>query len=324
MKDSATLALVIFTLHISTLVVLIVSSAVTIGMEEGATLKANVASALPVSASGGIGMDLFLGYSVALLGLTGFETSANFIEESGPFETEIGKKGPVRKVSVFERTVDRMWWLVILVNPAIAVAALGVVDLPTIVASASTVLSVVGERAGGPRLRVLVAVDAISVLSGGVLTAYVGVVGLIKQLASDRCFPAFLLSTNRFGTHHFIILSFGSLCVALYLVTGGDVIVVSGVFAVAFLMVLLSFAVANMKLKYCRPRLPRGSKSGWPTTIIGFSCMFIGLVGNIYFNVELLFYFLIFLALYLGVITVPFWQCCIKCCVLSLKPGYHV
>ena len=98
-----------FTLHLGTILVLLISSAVTIAMEGGATLKLNFASTLPVSASGGIGMDLFLGYSVALLGLTGFETSANFIEESGLFETETGKKGPVRKVSVFEVTIDRMW-----------------------------------------------------------------------------------------------------------------------------------------------------------------------------------------------------------------------
>ena len=38
-----------------------------------------------------------------------------------------------------------------------------------------------------------------TVLAGGVLTAYVGVVGLIKQLASDRCLPSVLLRTNKFA-----------------------------------------------------------------------------------------------------------------------------
>jgi hypothetical protein len=41
-----------------------------------------------------------------------------------------------------------------------------------------------------------------SVLAGGVLTAYVGVVGLIKQLASDRCLPSVLLTTNRFAGNY--------------------------------------------------------------------------------------------------------------------------
>ena len=74
-KDSASLALAIFYFHIATLVVLLISSAVAIGMEGGATLKANLASPLPVSRSGGIGMDLFLGYCISLLGVAGFETA---------------------------------------------------------------------------------------------------------------------------------------------------------------------------------------------------------------------------------------------------------
>jgi hypothetical protein len=80
-------------------------------------------------------------------------------------------------ISVFEKTIDNMWWLVILVNPAIALATTGVLEIDTILASESNVLAVVGARAGGDWLRQLVTVDAIMVLAGGVLTAYVGVMG---------------------------------------------------------------------------------------------------------------------------------------------------
>ena len=97
--------------------------------------------------------------------------------EAGPFETEANKVGPSRKISVFEKTIDNMWWLVILVNPAIALATTGVLEIDTILASESNVLAVVGARAGGDWLRQLVTVDAIMVLAGGVLTAYVGVMG---------------------------------------------------------------------------------------------------------------------------------------------------
>jgi hypothetical protein len=48
-------------------------------------------------------------------------------------------------------------------------------------------------------LFILFVYSVTSVLAGGVLTAYVGVVGLIKQLASDRCLPSVLLTTNRFA-----------------------------------------------------------------------------------------------------------------------------
>jgi len=301
-KDSANVALAIFTFHICTLLILLACSFAAIFGNKGEMWILNWNYPLPVSPSGGVGMDIYLGYSVALLGLTGFETSANYIEEAGPFETERNKIGAVRQVSVFEKTIDRMWYLVIFFNPLIAIATLGLVDMTTITSNASNILSIVGARAGGQWLSTLVSVDAIFVLAGGVLTAYVGVTGLIKQLASDRCLPTFLLRTNRFGTNHLIILCFFLLCTTLYLMTNGNVLILSGVFSIAFLMVLLSFAVANMKLKMSRPRLSRGAKSTWLATIFGFVAMFVGLVGNIIYDSSLLFYFLIYLSFFFGII----------------------
>lgn len=91
-KDSATVALAIFSFHLAVLAVLVIACLVHISHTGGAMFHQNWASPLPVSSSGGVGMDIFLGYSVALLGLTGFETSANYIEDCGPFETEKSRK----------------------------------------------------------------------------------------------------------------------------------------------------------------------------------------------------------------------------------------
>jgi amino acid transporter len=234
-----------------TLCILIIASFISIIKDNGNILYYNYTQPF----QNDIGYELYLGYSVSLLGLTGFETSANYIEEAGPFETEKNKVGPTRRISVFEKTIDAMWYLVALINPTIALMTLGVVPLPDIVSNAANILSIVADRSGGKWLRVIVGIDAILVLCGGVLTAYVGVVGLVHQLASDRCLPNFLLAKNEtFGTHHWIIISFFLLCSALYLMTGGDVIILSGVFSIAFLMVLINFAFANMCLKLYRPR----------------------------------------------------------------------
>jgi hypothetical protein len=97
--------------------------------------------------------------------------------EAGPFETEANKVGALRKISIFERTIDNMWWLVVVINPLIALATIGVVDLETILSSQAEILAVVGDRAAGNWLRELVTVDAVLVLAGGVLTAFVGVMG---------------------------------------------------------------------------------------------------------------------------------------------------
>lgn len=189
------------------------------------------------------------------MGLTGFETSANYIEEAGPFESEKNKIGAVRRISVFEKTINNMYYLVLFVNPTIVICVLGTTDLNTIIANPNNILSVVGRHAGGSWLGTLVSVDAIVVLAGGVLTAYVGVVGLIYQLASDRCLPSFLTIKNDvFGTYHWIVLSFFLLCGTLYAISAGDVTILSGVFSLAFVMVLIMFALANMRLKFSRPR----------------------------------------------------------------------
>lgn len=79
-KDSANVAMAIFCIHIMTLLILIIASYIKIFETNGEILIRNWNEPLPVSDSGGIGMDLFMGFSVALLGLTGFETSANYIE----------------------------------------------------------------------------------------------------------------------------------------------------------------------------------------------------------------------------------------------------
>lgn len=47
-------------------------------------------------------------------------------------------------------------------------------------------LAVLADRAGGFWLNQLVSVDAVIVLSGGVLTAFVGVTGLIRRMSMDR------------------------------------------------------------------------------------------------------------------------------------------
>lgn len=85
-KESANVATAIFALHLITLIVLIITAFIFVIQDNGQTLSNNWSSPLPINKSGGIGMDLYLGFSTSLLGLTGFETSANYIEDIGKIE----------------------------------------------------------------------------------------------------------------------------------------------------------------------------------------------------------------------------------------------
>ena len=75
-SESATVAVVVFAAHILTLAVLVLSAGWII-LRSPAMLLANWRQPVP----DGIWSALFFGFSVALLGISGFETSANFIEE---------------------------------------------------------------------------------------------------------------------------------------------------------------------------------------------------------------------------------------------------
>ena len=69
----------------------------------------------------------------------------------------------------------------------------------------------------------LVSVDATLVLSGAVLTSYVGVTGLVRRMALDRCMPQFFLKMNRRSTAHRIIIAFFLLSVSVLLITRAEV-----------------------------------------------------------------------------------------------------
>jgi amino acid transporter len=96
------------------------------------------------------------------------------------------------------------------------------------------------------------------VSSGGVLTAFVGVDGLMYQLASDRCLPAVFLRKNASrGTNHFIIVTFLVLCLLLVLLMDGKVDGLAGVYSLAFLCVMSSFALGAALLKVSTTYAPQ-------------------------------------------------------------------
>lgn len=74
----------------------------------------------------------------------------------------------------------------------------------------------------------------------------------------DRCLPGFLLNQNRFRkTNHYIIIGFFLVASSLYIMLGGNVSTLSGVYTVSFLSVMTLFALGSMLLKWKRPALPR-------------------------------------------------------------------
>jgi amino acid transporter len=265
-SESASVALVIFLLHMATLTVLSIAAGYTVFRNPSL-----LASNWSLPSAHGFGHALFFGFAAAMLGISGFESSANFIEE--------------QKAGVFPKTLRNMWLAVAVFNPLISFLSLGLLPLAQIQAHPPDLLARMGSESFGHALGWWISVDAVLVLSGAVLTSYVGVTGLVRRMALDRCLPQLLLHENRWRrTNHWIILLFFALCASILVITEGELERLAGVYTLSFLSVMALFAVGNMLLKRSRKRLPRSVRATWPGVTVALVAVLVALLGNILVN----------------------------------------
>mmetsp|Transcript_45382 Transcript_45382/g.95100 ORF Transcript_45382/g.95100 Transcript_45382/m.95100 type:complete len:657 (-) Transcript_45382:18-1988(-) len=286
--ESALVALAIFILHMGSMVALVIVGAL-YSINNPGIFWANLA--LPLKYSWPV--SLVAGFCAAILGVTGFESSANFIEEQ--------RKG------VYPKTLFNAWVIVFVLNPLLSLVVLGVVDLRTLDDSTGDVLAVAARIAGGELFGLWVSAEGAVVLAGAVLTAFVGVTGLVRRLALDRCLPQILLAENRFRrTNHLIPICFFLLCVSLFVILGGRVRSLASVYTLSFLGVMALFAIGNMILKYKRGRIRRPIRATWPTCFAALAAVLVALIGNIVMAPGNLIYFLVYFAIVAGATLLMF------------------
>ena len=265
-QDSAKVATVIFLIHIGTLSLLMIVGGSYLATHGFDVLLANLRTPPQMS----LGNALLFGFAAALLGISGFESSANYVEEQAE--------------GVFPKTLRNMWIAVTVFNPGMAVLALSVVPLGVVEQNQETLLAHMGLLVGGPWLPLWISVDAVLVLSGAVLTSFVGVNGLVRRMTLDRCLPQFLLKTNRRKTTHWIFIGFFILCTSVLMITGGGLKALAGVYTISFLGVMALFAIGNILLKVKRAGLPRPVHTSWLSVIIALIAVIVGLVGSAVMN----------------------------------------
>lgn len=218
---------------------------------------------------GSVSNAIFLGFAASMLGVSGFESSANFVEEQ--------EKG------VFPKTLKNMWIVVSIINPLTALFALSLFALPLLQSDAyqNTLLIEMASHVGGNWLAILIGIDAFLVLSGAVLTSFVGVTGLLERMALDRILPRYFLKKNKRGSSYRIILIFLMLTISVLLITKGDVKLLAGVYTISFLSVMALFGIGNILLKVKRNSLPRPEKAGWFAILVAITAVIVALAGNI-------------------------------------------
>ncbi len=277
LKDSAKVAFGIFVFHIVTLTGFVLFGLIYY-LNGNSEFFANLGrTGEIISKQGGLGSTLYLAFSACLLGVSGFESSANFVEEQDR--------------GVFRKTLRNMLVGVAIFNPLIALVILNVLPVEAIAAAKDFVLADAAKAMGGSLLQYVVVADAFLVLSGAVLTSFVGVSGLVHRMSLDSCLPTFLAHVNSKGSFPRIIIAFFILCSSILIMTGGNLLSLAGVYTIAFLGVMSLFALGNLILKESRTELKRTYSAPIPYVIIALLATSFGILGNIRIDHQNLIFF---------------------------------
>ncbi len=267
-KDSAKVAFGIFLTHIVTISLFLLLGAYHyLGGGESFFMENALRTNLLFQEKGGMALTLYLAFSASLLGVSGFESSANFVEE--------------QQRGVFRLTLRNMLLGVAIFNPLIALVVLNVMPYDMITSAKDFLLADAAHAIGGSPFVYLVVIDAFLVLSGAVLTSYVGVSGLLHRMSGDACIPAYFSKENKRGSFPRIIVSFFLLCSSILLMTGGDLLSLAGVYTIAFLGVMSLFALGNLILRETRSDLKRTYSAPLFAVIVALLSTVFGMIGNI-------------------------------------------
>ncbi|CAF3907204.1 unnamed protein product [Adineta steineri] len=295
LKESANVALVIFIIHICTMSLLVIMCLYKIMLSHDSITM--FVKNWQTESLQNVPIDIYYGFGLALLGVSGFETSSNYIEEQG--------------AGVFPKTLRNMWYVVSLFNPLFSLLSLFIMPMSEIRQHRDDLLAAMGTVTSQPPsstwLNTLISADALLVLSGAVLTSYVGITGLIRRMSYDRCLPMFLSYTNRWRhTNHFIIIGFFVVTSLLHYIVRGNLESLAGVYSISFLSVMSLFAIGNMILKYKRGTLRRSIYASWPHVIIGFILVLVGLIAVIILNLPHITYFILYFGITFLIVMLMF------------------
>ena len=202
---------------------------------------------------------IMYGFAAAFLGITGFESAAQIVEELEP---------PILK------TVRRLYKTVIILvsvtAPVISILCLTILTRDQVDEHNKYLLSEFAFTLGGNTLRWVIVIDAVLTLFAAVNTAFVGFIGLSTTMAKQGNLPTVLIYriAHKFPAiqgYPFIALSFAVVAMFMSAYVAGEIEVAAKVYEIAFLGVMVSFClgVILMRNKPIRQNTPQKYLSHW-------------------------------------------------------------
>ncbi|KAF8998541.1 amino acid permease-domain-containing protein [Cyathus striatus] len=229
---------------------------------------------------------VYFGFCLGMLGLTGFECIPAYVSRIKPGN--------------FPQVLRNLHYPTTILNTVMMVLVLAVIPLD-IIEGGANVLSILAQNSAGKWLRIWIAVDAVIVLCGGVLTGILSACELLEQLALHRVIPKiFLRVLPKSGSPYVSVLSFSAFGAMLYASAGASLNVISQMFSLVWLTVMSLFPISLFLLKFNRGRLQRNAKTKLSVIFAAFVVSLAVFAGNVAVNPKTVGYFA---AYFIGIVA---------------------
>lgn len=202
---------------------------------------------------------LMYGFAAAFLGITGFESAAQIVEELEEPALETVRK-------LYKTVVV----LVSMTAPVISFLCLIILTPQEVQTNLDSLLSSLASKLGGKTLLTIIVIDATLTLFAAVNTAFVGFIGLATTMAKQGNLPQILLyrvahKYPQIQGYPLIAIPFAIISMMMSAFVAGEIEIVAKVYEIAFLGVMVSFCVGVvlMRNRDKRRNLPLQYLSSW-------------------------------------------------------------
>jgi len=202
---------------------------------------------------------IIYGFSAAFLGITGFESAAQIVEEL---------EGPA--LQTVRKLYKTVIILVSLTAPIISLLCLLILSQEQIEGNLHSLLSVLASTLGGKFLLTVIVVDATLTLFAAVNTSFVGFIGLATTMAKQGNLPPVLLYrvAHKYPSiqgYPMIAIPFAVVAMFMTTAVAGALDIAAKVYEIAFLGVMVSFCIGVVLMRNMPIRIgtPRDFLSDW-------------------------------------------------------------
>ncbi len=202
---------------------------------------------------------IIYGFSAAFLGITGFESAAQIVEEL--------EQPALHTVRKLYKTVII---LVSITAPIISLLCLLILSQEQIEGNLHSLLSVLASTLGGKFLLTVIVIDATLTLFAAVNTSFVGFIGLATTMAKQGNLPPVLLYrvAHKYPSiqgYPVIAIPFAIVAMFMSAAVAGALDIAAKVYEIAFLGVMVSFCIGVVLMRNMPIRIgtPKDFLSNW-------------------------------------------------------------